>query len=568
MPLPKKHASRFSRRCACIAFALITLLLSPIVGSPAQSLSAPTAPPGKTDTTAKADPLDRETPQSTVIGLLKHTGTGDFATAARYLQPPPGQELDLVQLVRQSRALRRAFRGDIALLSNDPEGLVEPGLPPGQVRAGTLVVGDTSTDVILVRVDDPQFGKIWLVSQETVAQLPALLAKIQQERPSTLDRIMPAALTRRTFLEMSLAQWLAWLLSIPVAIFLGWLAPVLVSAPGRFLYKLRKLPFRSVWETRVGLPLKCITAVLIHSFLVYLLRPPLLYRLYYFRFIGALLLACFAWLVSRIMDRGFDVAVQRTRTQGSGGESILVLVQRLAHILIFVIALVSMLAVFGVNVKTAVAGLGIGGFAVALAAQKTFENIVGGISLLMDKAVHVGDFCAIGGKFGTIEDIGLRSLKLRTLDQNLLVVPNGALAQMQFENLKARPKLLIDQTFSLRIETRVEQLHAVLDRVKAMLDSLPFIESDSARIRVNSFANAAFELEVFAYVSTGDWAKFTTYRQEVVLQIAEIVESAGARFAAPTRLTYLSSDAASDAQRTSGIGAASLSSGVPLSRAE
>ncbi len=73
----------------------------------------------------------------------------------------------------------------------------------------------------------------------------------------------------------------------------------------------------------------------------------------------------------------------------------------------------------------------------------------------MDKAVHVGDFCEIGGKLGTVEDIGLRSLKLRTLDQNLLVVPNGTLAQMQFQNMKARPKLLMDQTFSLRIETRV-----------------------------------------------------------------------------------------------------------------
>ena len=120
------------------------------------------------------------------------------------------------------------------------------------------------------------------------------------------------------------------------------------------------------------------------------------------------------------------------------------------------------------------------------------------------QAVHVGDFCNIGGRLGTVEDIGLRSLKLRTLDQNLLVVPNGALAQMQFANIKARPKLLIDTTFSLRIETQVEQLKSVLDRVQSMLNEHPSIEAGTSRIRLNDFAGAAFELELFAYAKTGD----------------------------------------------------------------
>jgi MscS family membrane protein len=160
----------------------------------------------------------------------------------------------------------------------------------------------------------------------------------------------------------------------------------------------------------------------------------------------------------------------------------------------------------------------------------------------MDKAVHVGDFCKIGDRLGTVEDIGLRSLRLRTLDQNLLVVPNGLLAQMQFENMKARSKLLIDQNFSLRIETTVDQLRSVLDHVQSMLDKHPLIETESSRIRVNNFAGAAFELGLFAYVKTSDWAEFTAIRQDFILKIAEIVEAAGTRFAAPTQLTYLSTD--------------------------
>ena len=219
------------------------------------------------------------------------------------------------------------------------------------------------------------------------------------------------------------------------------------------------------------MPLRCIIAILMHGFFVYLLDPPLLYRAYYFRFLAALLAGCFAWLVSRITDRGFDHAVNRTRTQRGGGESILVVMQRLTRIVMLIIAFVAALALFGVNVKTTLAGLGIGGLAVALGAQKTLENIIGGVSLLMDKAVHVGDFCKIGDRLGLSKISDSALLKLRTLDQNLLVVPNGSLAQMQFENMRPVPNCLIDQNFSLRIETQVEQLRFVLDHVQSMLDN-------------------------------------------------------------------------------------------------
>ena len=104
--------------------------------------------------------------------------------------------------------------------------------------------------------------------------------------------------------------------------------------------------------------------------------------------------------------------------------------RRINHVGIFIIALVAALAILGLNVTTTIAGLGIGGLAVALAAQKTLENLIGGVSLLMDRAIQVGDFCKIGDRPGTLEYIGPRS-QMRTLDQNLLVVPNGALAQMQ-----------------------------------------------------------------------------------------------------------------------------------------
>jgi len=130
----------------------------------------------------KIDPLHRETPRSALLGFLKYGETGDYATAVRYLQLPAAQNTDLLELAKELRALYPTFHGNIALLSDDPKGTVESGLPPGQVRAGTLVVGHTTADIILVRVDDPDSGKIWLISQETLANIPKLYVQLGAKR--------------------------------------------------------------------------------------------------------------------------------------------------------------------------------------------------------------------------------------------------------------------------------------------------------------------------------------------------------------------------------------------------
>ncbi len=531
---------------------VLTILLLGVgaVSSPAQLPHIP-APAPKVEPAAPLDPLGRQTPRSSMMGFLKYETRGDYTTAARFLQLPPGQTLE--QLIKEFRLLYPDFEGGINLLSDDPNGTVEAGLPPGEVRAGVVTVGGATADMILVRVDDPEAGKIWLISRGSLESIPKLYARLESEKPTEASRIRLALLSGPVILGMSSTQWLCWLLSIPLAWLLAWLLTFLLSAPRRAWCKLRQLSFRTVWDTPLGMPLRCMIAILLHGLFVYLLQPPILYRVYYVRLLAAMLAACFGWLASRLSDQGFDHALNKTRARRGGGESILILMRRMNHVGILIIALLVAVACLGLNVTTALAGLGIGGLAVALAAQKTLENLIGGISLLMDKAVQVGDLCKIGDRIGTVDDIGLRSLKLRTLDQNLLVVPNGLLAQIQFENMKARPKLLLQQTFLLRIETQVEQLRFVLDGVQRMLNENPAIESGSSRFRVTNFAGAAFELELFAFGKTGDWREFTGIRQEIILKIAGIVEAAGTRFAAPTHLTYLSTDAGVNAERANDI---------------
>jgi MscS family membrane protein len=535
-----KGVGRLLRPTYTLSVAFVFLLLAgSAVHSSAQIPKVPPSEP-KAEPAAPLDPLGRQTPRSSLMNLLKYEAVGDYATAARFLQLPPGESL--AQLTKEFRTLYPNFQGAINLVSDDPRGSLEEGLPPGQVRAGVITVGSTTADMILVRVDDPVAGKIWLVSRASVESVPKLYALLQSAQPTKASRIRHALLSGPMILGMSSTQWLGWLLSIPLAWLLAWLSTFLLSAPRRAWCNLRKLPFTTVWDTPLGMPLRCMIAIVLHGVFVYLLEPPILYRTYYVRFLAAVLAGCFGWLASRLSDQGFNRVLNRTRTHHQGGESILILMQRLNHVGILIIALLVALAFLGLNVSTAIAGLGIGGLAVALAAQKTLENLIGGISLLLDRAIQVGDFCKIGDRVGTVADIGLRSLKMRTLDQNLLVVPNGMLAQMQFENMKARPKLLIQQTFSLRIETQVEQLRLVLDGVERMLNEDPAIESGSSRLRVTNFSGAAFELELFAFVKTGDMREFTGFRQDILLKIAGIVQSAGTGFAAHTQLIYQSKD--------------------------
>ena len=530
-----------------LVLAILTFLVSAAYSS-AQLPTSSAPQPTKAAPTTSVDLLGRETPRKTIIGFLKFSEAEDYETAARYLQPPQ-QDSNMPQLAKELQALEGNLNSDIGLLSDDPNGTIQPGLPPGQVRAGALVVGGTSVDVILVRVDDPAAGKIWLISKETAAIIPRLYARMEREAPTWADRLLPATLTSRQLLGMSEAKWLWWLLSVPISWMLAWSAALLFSVPARIASNLRERPFTPFWKTRVGLPLQCIVAIVIHGLFVYLLTPPLLYRLYYARFLAALLVACCLWLLSRITDEFFEHVVNRMRAQRNGGEAIIILMQRLNRIVATIVGFVATLAIFGVNVKATLAGLGIGGLAIALASQKSLENLMGGVSLLMDKAVRIGDVCQIGDQLGTVEDIGLRSLKLRTQDQNLSVIPNGSLAQMQFQNMARRSKLLINQTFLLRIETQAEQLRLVLDRVRSMLEQHPAIEPETFRVRVMSFAGAAFQVELFAYVKTGDWIEFTVIRQQVILNIAEIVEASGAGCAAPTQLAYLSKDKGVDSQK-------------------
>ena len=196
----------------------------------------------------------------------------------------------------------------------------------------------------------------------------------------------------------------------------------------------------------------------------------------------------------------------------------------------------------GMPVYGIVAGLGVGGLAVALAAQPTIENLIGGLSLFADKPVRVGDFCQYGDQSGTVEAIGIRSARIRGMDRTLTTIPNAVLAKMPIVNVSQRDRMLIQTVIGLRYETNEQQLRNILGSLRDLLLTHPRILSDTARARFVGLGACSLDIEVFAYVMTPDWPEFLGIREEILLRVMQIVEAAGTSFAFPSQTLYLGRD--------------------------
>jgi MscS family membrane protein len=200
------------------------------------------------------------------------------------------------------------------------------------------------------------------------------------------------------------------------------------------------------------------------------------------------------------------------------------------------------LALAGIDPTTALAGVGIAGVAVALGAQKSIENLVGAIFLLTDRALAVGDYCRVADREGWIEDITLRSVRLRTLQQTLVSIPAGLLSQGSIENFSTRGKILLQSILRLRYGTTAEQLQTILSGIDRILAEHPTVEQESARVRLVEFGPQAVELELFAYITTSDMTTFLKVREHLLLRVAAVVESSGSAFAAPTQFIHMRED--------------------------
>lgn len=248
-----------------------------------------------------------------------------------------------------------------------------------------------------------------------------------------------------------------------------------------------------------------------------------------------------AWLLSLLLARIGELTVQfGFRDARPLKKQLVRVIFRVAIITVVTIIAVKALQILGVPVAGLVAGIGVGGLAIALAAQSTLENFIGGIILFADQPVRVGDLCKFGTKRGTIEDVGLRSVKIRTLDRTVVTVPNADFAKIQLENLSQRDRMLLKEELCLQYGTSQEKLRTVLTGVETMLRDDHRVAEERLRVRFAGFGDHYLEVEIFAYVLTDDWPEFLEIREDLLLKVMAIVEDAGTRLALPTEIHLIS----------------------------
>jgi MscS family membrane protein len=244
---------------------------------------------------------------------------------------------------------------------------------------------------------------------------------------------------------------------------------------------------------------------------------------------------------------GEDLSRQHLERRGVyGAVSVLRLTRRTLDLLAFFGGVLILLWHFNLNVTAALAGLGVGGIAIALAAQKTLENVIGGISIIADRAVRVGDFVKVGAAMGTIEDIGLRSTRIRTMERSVVSIPNGQISNERLEDLSSRDKFWLHPILSLRYETTAAQMRSVLAAIRSLLLEHTHVEQNSVRIRFLRFGSSSLDVEVFAYIYALDFGAFLEIQEDLLLRIMDAVQAAGTRMAFPSQTTYLVSDSPFD----------------------
>ena len=264
-----------------------------------------------------------------------------------------------------------------------------------------------------------------------------------------------------------------------------------------------------------------------------------------------LIVVSIAWLLARLVDLFSGYVESRLTASGNTATiTLLPLGRRTAKVFIGILAALSVLQNLGFNIGGLLAGLGIGGLAVALAAQKTLENLFGGFVLVADRPVRIGDFCRAGEHLGTIEDIGIRSSRIRTLDRTLVCVPNAELSTVRIENYGVRDKMRLYSVLQVGYDTSPDQMRYLLVELRSMLYAHPKTLPDPCRVRFINLGAHSLDIEIFVFIETADWNEFTGIREDIYLRILDIVAESGAFFAYPSQTLYLGRDGGRDPERT------------------
>ena len=520
-----------------VAAASASALAQPVTPSasePREALSTPAPAP--------AAPVDPDSPRSSITRFLELTRQRTYEEAAAYLAVSDTQRPRAAELARYLKAvLDRHLWVDLERMSPRSEGDEKDGLPAGMDEVGRLPGPEPVRMVRLEGIPDAR----WVFSSGTVGRIDYWYAGlsdrwIREHAPEVLLRTGPKELL-----------WWQWIAVLGIAA-LATAGGKLLAVPVAFLLRRLFSTTRTSWDDtlleRSGGPLTLLLGVTVAWVLVPWLE---LYEPAW-QFVRGVLRALGLVAIFWALWRSVDVVESALRgsdwNQGTSTRSLVSLAGGLAKVLIATLGLIAALSELGYPVSGLLAGLGIGGLALALAAQKTGENLFGSLSLALDRPFDVGEFVKVEDFVGHVETVGLRSTRFRTLDRTLITIPNGRMAEMRIENYTSRDRMRLACTIGLVYSTSPAQARQVLEETEKLLRAHPKIWPDAVSVRFQEFGASSLNIGVMAWFQTPDWTEFQEIRQEILLQILEVVERAGTSFAFPTQTVHLVSEASENSE--------------------
>lgn len=494
--------------------------------SKAADTAAPGTAPSPTPTPA-ADPYGRDTPRNAVSGLLSALAERDYALAGHYFDARSNGE----RLAREMQTVLDAGGRllPFGALSNDAAGVLDDGLKPGEESVGDLGDAD-KTAIILTHGETRDGQRVWRISRETSAAAHSLQPKAKVAEQDEGPEIAGA----------SVDDW-ARLLGIALVVFLGFqlVNAAILLLVSRLITDKESSRIYRVSQAAMP-PLSLFFSTVVFSIWASAMPVSIVARQLLLRYVGIFAWVALAWFLFRMVDAVAGLLITRMAGQERRQTvSVITLLRRAAKILLLFVAVVAVLDTFGINVTTGIAALGIGGIALALGAQKTVENLVGSVTLIADKPVQVGDFCKVGDVVGTVEDIGIRSTRIRTLERTLVTIPNGDFSSRQIENYAQRDRFLFNPVIGVEYGIGSAKLLEAVERVEAVLTEHDRIAKPGARARFKQFGPSSLDIEVFAYIEAADFDESLVIRQDLLLLIFVKLEEAGVGIAFPTSTVHL-----------------------------
>lgn len=358
--------------------------------------------------------------------------------------------------------------------------------------------------------------------------------------PSWVIQNLPPWMYQRSAYGVAVWQWIALPLAFGISMLAGWL---LISALVRILSPIAKRT-KTTWDDDLLVAFAAPAQLFAGSLLFSGVEPSFALRRAASDVVGrgidALIAVSLVWVLFRLLDVvakrvGAKLSTSTEARDRSGVLSLASISANAAKVLLVFFGFILVLGQLGLNVTGIIAGFGIGGIAVALAGQKTLENLFGSFTLGIDQPLHIGDFIKIDDLSGTVEQVGLRSTRIRTLDRTLVTMPNGRLADMRIENYSSRDRMRLHAKIGLVYSTPPSAVRVIIEEMRAYFRAREDVFQESILVHLIDFGDSAFVIEVMVWKETRKWTDFLGFREEALLDLMEIVERNGSSFAYPTQ---------------------------------